>query len=69
MPFGVDILTPTTVPGDDGWKPVLDEGGESRLLMTDFEVIRFIDCLARTNSSLKTRVVQVTEEGTYARRI
>lgn len=56
--YEVDIQTPTTIKGDDGWKPVLLNEISARRFEA-YELAVFLDDLQRTNATLPYRVRQV----------
>lgn len=63
LKYGIDIKTPTTIPGQDGWTPILHpENNEIRRTWdTVQEMFDYLDRLKRSNASLETRVVQVDD--------
>lgn len=59
--YEVDIKTPTTVKGDDGWRPVMD-GEMRRRFSSDTQLAVFLHNLDRSNSALKYRVREVQRD-------
>lgn len=59
--YGLDVKTPTNIPGDDPWKPVMKNAYKRELY--DLEgIIGLIDAMKRGNASLETRVVEVEDD-------
>lgn len=60
--YGLDIKAPTTIKGDDGWRPVM----KNQLAREGFsrveDLFAFKDALERTNAQLVIRVVQFEDD-------
>ncbi|HON93071.1 MAG TPA: hypothetical protein PKZ07_15990 [Sedimentisphaerales bacterium] len=56
--YEIDIQTPTTVHGDDGWRPVMENQVAVRRF-EPFEVASFLEHLSSTNAAIPFRVRQV----------
>lgn len=67
MKWGLDILTPTTVTGDDGWKPIMENSMRRKLFETSFDCVTFEAQLRRQGH--QTRIVEVSEPANAARRV
>jgi hypothetical protein len=62
LKFGLQIRTPTSKPGDDGWVPVM-RTSEARLwFKTDEDLIAYLDRFTATNPHVPVRVEQVADD-------
>lgn len=60
--FGLDLKAPTTIKGDDGWRPVMVNSLARRLFSSAEDLFAFKDLLESTNRNLVTRVVEVQDD-------
>ena len=59
--YEVDIQTPTTIRGDDGWRPVLGDSDAAQKF-TETQLSRFLNNIDKNNARLKYRVREVVRE-------
>ena len=59
--YEVDIQTPTTARGDDGWRPVLGQA-ETVQQFSEIQLSRFLNNIDKNNARLKYRVREVVRE-------
>lgn len=62
MKYGLDFKAPTTIKGDDGWRPVMVNKLVRRLFDTATDVARYEQQLKATNGQLETRFVEVYDD-------
>lgn len=60
MKYGLDVKAPTTIPGDDPWKPVM----KNTLARYEFDssllALLYMDEIQKTNGRLEVRIVELT---------
>lgn len=67
MKYGIDILAPTTIKGDDGWRPVMENELARKTFGSIEDLFAFLDQMQATNRTLQTRVVEVYDmDPTYS---
>lgn len=62
LKYGIDIKTPTNVPGDDPWKPAMKNQVARITFATVDALIAYLDLLKAGNVNLQTRVVEVQDD-------
>lgn len=60
--YGLDIKAPTTIQGDDGWRPIMVNEIARKKFATIEDLFRFEDEMKRSNATLITRVVEVQDD-------
>lgn len=62
LKYGIDIKTPTNVPGDEPWKPAM----KNHLARVTFDsaeaLIAYMDSLQAVNRNLELRAVEVPDD-------
>lgn len=60
MKYGLDVKAPTTIPGDDPWKPVM----RNKMARYEFDssllALLYMDEIQKTNGRLEVRIVELT---------
>jgi hypothetical protein len=62
--YGLDLKAPTTIPGDDGWRPVMAGHDTRRLFDLATEALLFMDAVQRSQPQLRMRVVSIDDSFT-----
>lgn len=65
--YGIDIKTPTTIPGQDGWAPVMENSDARMTFLTTEGVLAYADRLTATNGQLELRIVEIQRTETVLR--
>lgn len=67
MKYGLDVLTPTSNPREDPWKPIMKNDYVRELFDTVDDLFAMKDAMERGNGTLKLRVVEIFDtDPTYS---
>jgi hypothetical protein len=67
MKYGLDIKTPTTIPGKDGWEPVMVNKLARVKFQTAQDLFDYEKLLKASNSQIETRIVEIHDgDPTYS---
>ena len=65
--WGIDVKTPTQVPGHDGWMPVMENEMARLSFESDIDAARKFYAMMAGNARLELRIVQwISDDPTYS---
>lgn len=60
--YGIDLLCPTTIQGDDGWRPLTDSLHKERKKFRTLEdLFAALDQLKISQPNIQTRIIEISD--------